>query len=137
MRRFVYLSLALALAAPFASQASELSGSPKSVLLATVPAGPDFMPHDIPVDNCATSIQQIKIIVQDNSVYMQDIAVVFADNSSHSIPMFRTFDVGYQSPWIDLGIFRPAGSCVSKLVVEGNAGDDLADAHVQVWGIVN
>lgn len=134
--RFLFAFTALLALGAIQPVAALAGGSPRTELLATVSAGPDFMPHEIPVVKCSLHIDMIKIRVLDNSVYMQDIMVVFADKTQKPINMNRLFDVGYQSPWIPLGVFRPAGSCVTKLVVNGNAGDDRLNARVEVFGVV-
>jgi hypothetical protein len=50
--------------------------------------------------------------------------------------MNRAFEAGFESPWLDFGLFRPQGSCIVRLVVSGNSGSSRASARLLVYGAI-
>lgn len=102
--------------------------------LASVAVGAKLKRFSSRVKNCGADLTHIKLVVQDSPLYVGDAGVVFSDGTVKTYSLAQTFNAGYESPWVDLNLFRSDSRCVASVYVEARAGNAAVKSHVQVLG---
>lgn len=103
-------------------------------VIRSVNVGDQLRRFEMNVANCGNDLSQVRVTVENNGVFIQSMGAFFQDGTGQSYNLNRTFNAGYQSPWISLSLIRPANKCVTRVFVDARSAGPGAPSKVTVYG---